>query len=454
MTNTLYLPELREYLAQNDTNELREFCDALHPARAAEFMEGLTPQESWEVLHHASEEARAEIFRFFDPAVQIEVISTNPRKEVAALIANLRPDERVDLLKEIEPRVCDELLELVPADDRLDILRLRAYPEGTAGAVMTTDFARLREDMTVAEATQEVRRQAKQQETIFYLYVVDAHDYLRGLISLRDLVLGDEEARIGDLMERDVVVVHVADDQEEVAQTMARYDFLAIPVVNQANQILGIATYDDIIDVVVEEATEDAHRIAAIDPLNTGYLQTQLFTLTWKRGMWLMILFLGSLITAYTLSSYEGTFARVPWLVLFIPLVISSGGNSGSQSATLIITALSTGDITLSDWARIVWREFLMGILLGGFLAMMGYIAAAFHGDVSFMDATVVPLTLLLVVLCGTLSGSLLPLLFCRLGLDPAMMSNPFVACIIDIVGILIYMGVALTILEVPLAGH
>ena len=449
MTNTLYLPELCEMLADNDAAGLRDFCATLHPARTAEFMEGLNAEESWAVLQHADEPLRGEIFGFFDEEKQTEIVETSGRAEIAQLISDLPPDDRVDLLNEVDARVVEELMPLVPADQRRDIQRLSSFPEDTAGAVMTTEFARLSEDLTVGRAFEEIACQAADLETIYYLYVVDEEDHLRGLLSARELVsaMGKPDTRIDDLMTRDVVTVNVADDQEEVAQKVARYNLLAIPVVDDEHHMLGIITHDDVLDVMVEEATEDAYRIAAVEPLEQGYLETRLLLLTWKRGIWLTILFFAALGTAFALQKYLKEIESFPWLVLFIPLVISTGGNSGNQSATLIITALSTGTITLTDWWRVVRRELAMGLLLGGFLATVGYCCALWWTP-GYLQATVIPLTLLLVVLCGTLSGSLLPLLFRRLGLDPAMMSNAFVAGLIDVVGIVIYMSVAVLLLK------
>ena len=448
MTNTLYLPEIREMLAENDAAALAGFCTELHPARTAEFMEGLTAKETWAVLQHAETPLQVEIFGFFEQVRQIEIIETLDREEIAQFIGHLPPDDRVDLLAEVRPWIVAELMPLIPTEERRDIQRLSAYPEDTAGAVMTTEFARLSEDLSVGRALQEIGKQAGELETIYYLYVVDEEDHLRGLVSARQLVsaMGKSEMLIGELMERDLVTVNVADDQEEVARQVAHYDLLAIPVVDDEHHMLGIITHDDVIDVVREEATEDAHLSAAVAPLDVGYLETRLLTLTWKRGLWLTILFFGALLTAMALSEYETVIQGYAWLVLFIPLVISTGGNTGNQSATLIITALSTGDITLNDWWRVVRRELAMGLLLGGFLGLIGYLCALAAAP-GYLAAAVIPLTLLLIVLFGTLSGSLLPLLFRRLGLDPAMMSNPFEAGLVDVIGIIIYMKVALGVL-------
>ena len=308
---------------------------------------------------------------------------------------------------------------------------------------MTSDFAKLGEGLTVREALEELGRQAEELETIYYLYVVDEEEHLLGVVSARQLVsaMGRPNTRLGELMETNVESCSVNDDQEDVVQKVAKFDLLAIPVVDNQRRIVGIITHDDIIDVVVEEATEDAYRIGAVDPLEDSYLRTSLWTLSWKRGMWLTILFFAALLTAYAMNHYETVLAETAWLVLFIPLVISSGGNTGNQSATLIITALNTGGIELRDWRRVVYRELAMGLILGGFLGLIGYGAGLLKAPPD--AALVIPVTLILVVLCGALSGALLPLLFQRLGLDPAMMSNPFVAAIVDILGIVIYMSVA-----------
>jgi magnesium transporter len=447
MTNTLYLPELREMLADHNAAELREFCTALHPARTAEFMEGLSAAESWEVLRHADPRTRAEIFSYFELEKQVKSIETVDRDEVVHLVTDLAPDERVDILERVDSKIRDQILNLLPADDRRDILRLSTYPEGTAGAMMTTQVGRLSEGLTVAEALEQLRRE-QDKETIYYLYVVDAGDHLRGLVSLRQLVLAEPSARIGDLMERAMVTVDVSEDQEEVARKLAQFDFLAIPVVDRERHLVGIITHDDVIDVVREEATEDAQRIAAVAPLTHGYLETRVATLVWKRGTWLTLLFFVSLGTSWMLGRYERLIATVPWLVFFIPLVISSGGNSGNQSATLVITALSTGDVKLRDWWRVVQRELAQGLMLGGVLAAVGFAAALFAAP-SWTAACVLPLTVLMVVTSGTIAGSLLPLLFSKIGLDPALMSNPMVACLIDFLGIVIYMTVALVVLDI-----
>lgn len=447
MINTLYLPELREMLETGDVEALREFCVALFPARTAEFMEGLTAAESWAVLQSADPPTRAQIFRYLDHEKQIEIIETCDRESASQLIADLPADDRVDLLNAIDEEVARELLPLVPLEERREVLRLQAYPEGTAGAVMTTEVARLPESLTVRQALDQLSHVAENLETIYYIYIVDAENHLRGAVSARQLVthLNKPHLPITELMERNLVTVEATDDQEAVAAKVADYDFLAIPVVDHEQHLVGIITHDDVIDVLQQEATEDAYLAGAVGPLEAGYMSVPWLEFARLRAVWLAVLFAGALVTILALRTYHGVIDDVAWLVLFLPLVVSSGGNSGSQSATLIIRALTTKEITPAAWWAVVWRELLIGSALGVFLGAIGFLAGLFVAPTA-TAALILPITLILVVTCGTLLGSLLPLLFARLGWDPALMSTPFVACIIDIVGIVVYMNVALVV--------
>jgi magnesium transporter len=447
--NTLFLPELREMLAEDRTDELRDFCTALHPARTAEFMEGLDNEETWRVLQHAQPSRQSEVFQYFDTDRQVELIASQDEKQIAVLVTQLPADDAVDLLRKVSDERVDAILALVPAPDRRNIRRLQTFPEGTAGAMMTTEVACLSETLTVRQALDELSRQAERLETIYYIYVVDDTNHLRGVVSGRLLIssIGRPETPLADLMKRDVVAVNVHDDQEQVAQKVAFYNILAVPVVDDSNHMMGIITHDDVIDVMREEAAEDVQRIVAVEPLSDSYLRTPVLVLSWKRGFWLMILFFAALSTAFALKMYQSWLDTYAWLVLFIPLIISSGGNSGSQSSTLIISALATKDIELSDWGLIVRREIIMGLLLGGIMGTMGYLCALILAP-TMLQALIIPITILCVVLCGTCMGSVLPLIFKRMGLDPAMMSNQFVAGLSDLLGILIYVNVALLFLS------
>ncbi|EMI57955.1 magnesium transporter [Rhodopirellula sallentina] len=448
MVNTLFLPELREMLAFEQESELREFCVALNPGRTAEFMEGLDDDEMWRVLQFAEPDRRAEIFSYFDEARQLSMLASEPAAETAVLIEEIPEDDRVDLIQGLPSEAVDEILKLLPASERRNIERLRSYAEGTAGALMTTEVAKLGERLTAVEALDELGRQASDLETIYYLYVVDDNNLLRGIVSTRQLVssIKNKSRTLGEMMETDVVVALAGEDQESVAEKVERFNLLAIPVIDSGRQLLGIITHDDVIDVVREELTEDAQRIAAVAPLEGDFLQIGLMVLSYKRGLWLTILFFAALLTAFALRHYEDELAVHGWLVWFIPLIISSGGNSGSQSATLVITAMTGGEVKLTDLPKVLSREVCVSLLLGGFLSLIGFAVAIFVAP-SILAATVIPATLLAVVFCGCLCGVTLPIMFKRLGLDPALMSNPFVAGIVDILGIVIYINVARLVL-------
>lgn len=444
MVNTLFLPELREMLQLGQETDLREFCLTLNPGRTAEFMEGLTDAEAWRVLQYALPDRRAEIFGYFDEERQLAMLANELPAQAAELIEEISPDDRVDLIHGLPVSTVDEILPLLPAGDRRDIERLRSYVEGTAGALMTTDVAKLAERLTVREAFDELGHTAADLETIYYLYIVDDNNLLRGIVSTRQLVssLRNPSRTLGELMETDVVVASVGEDQEDVAEKVERFNLLAIPVVDSGRQLLGIITHDDVIDVVREELKEDAQRIAAVTPLEDDFLRIGLVMLSYKRGIWLTILFFAALLTALALRHYEDELNEFAWLVWFIPLIISSGGNSGSQSATLVITAMTGGEVKNSDLPKVFTREVVVSLLLGGFLAAIGFIVALVIAP-SAWAALVIPITLLSVIVCGCLCGVTLPIMFNHMGLDPALMSNPFVAGIVDILGIVIYINVA-----------
>ncbi|MDG2407894.1 MAG: magnesium transporter [Pirellulales bacterium] len=451
--NTLYIPELREMLSSGDESGLREFCTALHPAAVADFTNMLEWDEAWKVLIHTDPQTRSEIFSFYELSRQVDFIENLSPQDAAQLVGELSPDDRVDLLEETEPAVVDEFLSLLPENIRRNIFHLQRYEEDTAGSMMTTDFACLQQNTTVQNAISSIASQAENLETVYYLYVVDNQDRLSGVLSARDLVssIGRPDVVIGDLMDTHVISVDADEDTEEVAEQVAKYDLLAIPVVDKQHRMLGIITHDDVIDVMREQATEETQRIGGVAPLDESYLRASIPRLTWNRGIWLIILFIGALLTAFALEQYRDGPLTTAWLVLFIPLIISSGGNSGSQSATLIISALSAGHITPRDWMRIIARELAQGVLLGVVLGLIGYLAALWLGPDNpqhYIHALTVPITVLLVVIAGTLLGAMLPLIFESIGWDPALMSTPFIAGIIDVVGIVIYMTVAILLIS------
>jgi magnesium transporter len=441
--NPILIPELRVMLAEGDTAGLREVGAELHPATVAEFSEGLDDGEVWQLFDALPVERQAEVFPYYPMARQVELVKAADRQHLGPLLEWMAADNRDDLLRELDPELVEEILPLVAKAERHDIRMLLSCPEDSAGALMTTEYASLPADTTAGEAVTRLRSQAPNSESIYYIYVLDAERKLVGFVSLRDLILAKPTALVSDLMQRDPISVRVEEPRERVVEKLARFDFIAIPVVDDRNRLVGIVTHDDVLDAVRQDATDDAQRIAAIAPLGESYLEAAIFSMTWKRGVWLTILFATAAVTAMVMARSPITHA---WLVAFIPLVIASGGNSGNQSATLVITALSSGDCKLSDWPRILRREFALGLLLGTLLAVPGYLLALVYAP-SPTAALVIPLTIMGVVMMGTLVGSVLPLLFRSIGLDPALMSNPFVSAIVDVVGIVLYTAISLALL-------
>ena len=441
MYDSLLLPDLRVMLDENDAVGMKEFCEALHPAVAAEVLEKLESDEAWKVLANCDFERQAEVFGFLSLPYQVQMVESVGRKELSRLVEAMAPDDRVDLLERMDPEHVESLLPLIAQAERSDIRKLLAVPEDSAGSIMTTEYASLPEDITVAEALDRLRKQAPDSETIYYVYIVDEGRRLRGHISLRELILARPNRTLAEIVHRDVISVRVEDDQEDVAQELARYDFLAIPVVDNQNQLVGIVTHDDVLDVVQEEATEDAHRLGGVEPLEDSYLDTPLSTIAWKRGLWLVILLGAASLTAAVARSYEAVAAKYVWLMCFMPLVLATGGNTGSQSASLVIRGLAIGGLSKEHSLQVAVRELKVGVLLGAALLILGFASA--WCMVSAHDALVVGLTVFFVVVLGAVNGSMLPVIFKRLGMDPAIMSTPMIAALSDLIGVIIYFTMA-----------
>ncbi|HEY0783494.1 MAG TPA: magnesium transporter, partial [Thermoanaerobaculia bacterium] len=375
----------------------------------------------------------------------------------------LPPDDAADLLQASdEPETRGELLALLDEATRREVMTLLAYAEDEAGGLMSPRYARLRPEMSVDEAIGYLRRQAPHVESLQYAYVLDAGQHLLGVISLRELFTASGSRRVSDIMITDLVTITEQTDQESVGQLLARYSLAAIPVLDHLGRMQGIVTFDDIVDVVEEEATEDIQKIGGSEALGAPYLEIGLFEMIKKRAGWLSALFLGEMLTATAMAYYEKAISAAVVLAIFIPLIISSGGNSGSQASTLIVRALALSEVRLRDWLRVVRRELAAGLGLGCILGTLGFIRivvwqTAFHtyGEHGWLVAATVALSLLGVVLWGTLSGSMLPFVLRRLGFDPASASAPFVATLVDVTGLVIYFSVAsVTLLPVLTGPH
>ncbi|MEX0907051.1 MAG: magnesium transporter [Gemmatimonadota bacterium] len=401
--------------------------------------------------------ARDEATEFFldlDPHDQAGLLLTLPRGERRLWIRSLAPDDAVDLIQELSDADRTELLALIDDATRREVTVLLAYEEDEAGGLMSSRFARVRPDMTVDEAISYLRKQAVagvELETIYYVYVLAADHRLLGIISFRELFSQPGTLRARDIMRTDFVAVPEEMDQEHVARIFAEYDVIALPVVDAEGRMKGIVTVDDIVDVVEEEATEDAHKFGGLEALEQPYLRTDFFSLVRKRAGWLIILFLGGMLTANALGQFEDSIATLSFLTLFIPLIIASGGNSGSQASTLVIRAMAMDELRLRDWWRVARREIGTGLALGAVLGVIGFVRViVFPGDIADFGRAAVLLmgltmaiSLMFVVLFGTLAGSMLPFLLRRVGLDPASASAPLVATLVDVTGLVIYFATA-----------
>lgn len=462
MSDPLFTPIARQYLAGNDGLSMREFCENLHPATVAESLADseLTVEDIWRFLRTTTIEHQAEVFAYFPLEWQLKMIEGTGREQVAHLIEEMSSDDRAELMRELPSKVQEQLLRLVDEADRRDIARLIQYPDDTAGAMMTTEYAWLPADISVDEALDRLRLQAPNAETIYTVYVVDDSRRLRGVVSLRDLILAPRSCPLREIMETSIVSVKDSDDREKVVQEFGEYDLMAMPVTDGEGRLVGIITSDDILDVVVEEATEDAHRMGAVDPMEENYLEANFFYVWRKRAFWLAMLFIAEMFTFNAMAHFDDAMKVMTVLALFVPLCISTGGNSGSQAATLITRAMALGQVTVADWLTALRHELLMGVALGltlGCIAWLRtyYLTILFSGHNVLENPGGVPDTdlwrLSMVVACavfaiclyGTLIGSMLPLVFRRLGADPGVASSPFVATFVDVTGIVIYFSIA-----------
>ena len=384
---------------------------------------------------------------------QAQIIEGLPKEKRRLWVRLLAPDDMADVLQEIDEPERDGVLALLDEPTRREVSALLAYAEDDAGGLMSPRFARLRPNMTTDEAIRYLRRQSRGTvETIYYVYVLDHDQHLLGAVSFRELFQAPSDAIVRDLMRPREKLLTVPEDmdQEQVARLFAQHDLLALPVVDADDRMKGIVTIDDIVDVVQEEATEDVQKYGGMEALDTPYLQTPFFSMIEKRAGWLSILFIGEMFTASAMGHFEHEIARAVVLALFVPLIISSGGNSGSQASTLVIRAMALGEVKLRDWWRIIQHELAAGLVLGLILGTIGFLRILAweglfntYGEHYMLIAFTVALSLVGVVTWGTLSGSMLPFILRKLGFDPASASAPFVATLVDVSGLIIYFSVA-----------
>jgi len=444
----LLQPDLRLMLQDDDQVGLREFCEALYPVVVAEVLEGMDVADAWRVLSSCSIERQAEIFEFIEPQQQLALVQAVDRKYLSKLIEVMAADDRVDLLEHLDAEQIEQLLPLVAQAEREDIRKLLSYPDESCGSIMTTEYASLPAHITVRVALDRLRQQAPDSETIYYVFIVDDDRHLQGVITLRELILARPGTALSDVMRRDVVSVQVDDPKEAAARELGRFDLLALPVVDEEKRLVGIITHDDVLDLVQEEAEEDAYLQSAIEPLEHDYFSTALVTIAHKRGVWLLSLAVMSMVTGGVQLIFRDVSHRHTWMLVFLPLVLAAGGNMGSQSATLVIRAMAVKPLTPADRWTVLRRELLTGLVLGTFLGFFIFLGVLTVFGFGFERSAVVGVTVSLVVVLGAVTGGLLPLLFDALKMDPAVMSNPLIASVSDMMATAIYFTIAIVMLD------
>lgn len=438
-----------------DKLEIRDFLNHQLISDVAELVYKYPDFES-QIIANMSVHRAASVFKILEFPTQKRIIQTLPPNTIASLLNELPADDRTDFLEELPSNAVRELIKLLDPEERRVTLSLLGYPENSIGRLMTPDYVYVYPDNTIEEAFATIRKHGKDSETINVIYVINKKGELLDDIRIRDFILSQPSVKVSELMDNRVVSLHAYDDQETASEVFKMDSRVALPVVSASNKLLGIVTIDDMLWVASEEFSEDIQKIGGTQALEHPYLEMPIFSLFKKRILWLVVLFLGELLTASVMAYYEKEIAKAVVLALFIPLIISSGGNSGSQASTLIIQAMAVGEITIADWWRVMRREIISGLLLGTVLGVVGFFrifiwhafAPDIYGEHWMAIGITVGFTLLGIVLWGTLAGSMLPMVLKKLGADPAVSSAPFVATLVDVTGLIIYFSVAYVLLS------
>ncbi len=446
---------LHTHLEARNFGELRRLLATLAPPDAAELIAELDPEAEAVVFRLLPRELATQTFEYLPFETQESLLGGLRDTHVAAILNDMSPDDRTALLEELPGRVTRRLITLLSPEERRVATQLLGYPEESVGRLMTPDYVRVKPDWTVAQVLEHVRRFGRASETLNMLYITAPGGRLLDDIGIHEVLLTPPEVSVSSLMDHQFIALRVTDDQEEAVALFRRTDRTAIPVVDTQGVLVGIVTLDDVLNVAEEEATEDIQRLGGSEALGEPYLTISVLKMVRKRAGWLTLLFFGQMLTATVTGAFEDQLARALVLVLFIPLIISSGGNSGSQAATLVIRAMTLGEVRLRDWWRVMRREVVSGFIIGGFLGGLGFLRIAAgewlngaYGPYWPLVGLTIWFSLIGVVLWGSLSGSLLPFLLKRLGVDPATSSAPFVATLVDVTGLIIYFGVAALLLQ------
>ncbi len=452
-----FLDVLRASLVKGDEERIREIFYLLHPADAAEILNDLEDEEAVVAYKYLSDKVAPEALLLLDDDKREKILEGLSSKQIAEqLIDNLASDDAADMLADLPDAQQDEILSLVEdAEQAGDIVDLLNYDEDSAGGLMATELVKVQVSKSVRECVREIRKQAEEVKNIYTIYVVDDEDKLVGMLSLKNLLTIPLRTPIVEVFNPNIISVKANTPAEEVAMLMDKYDLVVIPVVDSINRLVGRITFDDMVDVLREENTEDAQKMGGLEALEESYMATPFWQMIRKRVGWLVVLFIGEMLTATAMSFFEDQITRAVILAIFVPLIISSGGNSGSQATSLIIRAMALGEITVRDWWKIARKEFQAGLVLGSVLGIIGYTRVAVwsnfvqdYGPHWQMIGITLGITLTFVVMWGSLCGSLLPLLLKRMGFDPAVSSAPLVATLVDVTGLVIYFSISIVLLK------
>ncbi len=450
--NVTITETIKKLLEEKKFNTLRDILVTMKPYDIAAVFEELQDEKTPILFRILPKELAAETFVEMDEDTQEFLIHGFSDSELKEIVNELFVDDAVDIIEEMPANVVKRILRQADKDMRREINELLKYPEDSAGSIMTTEFIVLRPDMTAEMAIKRIRRTGVDKETIYTCYVTDENNRLIGITTVKDLLLAEDDDPVKDMMEENVISVHTLDDQEQVAQLFSNYDFLALPVVDNEQRLVGIVTIDDAIDVIREEATEDFEKMAAVLPSDKPYMKTSVWGIYKKRVPWLLILMLSATFTSTIISSFDGMLASVIILSSFIPMITGSGGNAGSQASVSVIRALSLGEIEFKSMFVVLWKELRVAFFCGLTLAVANFVKLMIfdlrgHDNALFI-ALVVSLTLVGTIIMAKLVGASLPLLSSKIGLDPAVMANPLITTVCDSLSLLIYFGVASVVLQ------
>ncbi len=437
---------IKDLLTNKKYNELKKILNELNSADIPGILEEFDKEDVIRIFRLLSKEQAGEAFSYMESDMREKLLEDLTDRELKRVIDELFMDDTVDLIEEMPSNVVKRILKLVNKEDRNTINELLKYPEDSAGSIMTTEFIDLKENMTAEQALKRIRKIGTDSETIYTCYVLTEKRILKGIINIKDILIAPKEKLIKELMETNIISANTLEDQEEVAKKFDKYDFYALPVVDNENRLVGIITVDDAINVLQDEAQEDFEKMAAITPTEDGYFETSVWKHAKNRIVWLLILMLSAAITGNILAQYEAAFAVAPLLVAFIPMIMGTGGNCGSQSSTLIIRGLATDEIKLKDIFRVIWKEIRVAFIVGVALAIVNAIRVIVqYRDIQL--AVVLGITLIVTTIISKVLGCVLPMLAKRLKLDPAIMAAPLITTLVDVCSILVYFQVATSIM-------